>query len=51
VAYEFEAMMVEQVKDVFASPREEVVEAQHLVPFADQPLAQVRAEKARTARH
>ncbi len=51
VAQELEARMTEESFDVSAPAREQVVQADHRVPGADQPLAQVRAEKARTTGH
>jgi len=51
VAEQLEAMVVEQVIDVAALPGEEVVEAQDLVPHAEQTLAQVRADEASAAGH
>ena len=51
VAHQLEAMVVEQRLDVGARAREEVVEAHDLVPIGEQPLAQMRAEKAGATRH
>ena len=39
----------EQLLDVVAAAREEIVEAQHVVAARDQPVAEVAADKARTA--
>ena len=47
VAHQLEAVVVEQVLDVGARAGEEVVEADDLVAFVQQPLAQVRAEETR----
>src|SRR5205085_5969548 len=49
VAQQLEARIVQQVEDVFATAGEKVVEAQHFVVFAEQPLAKMRADKTRAA--
>ena len=47
VTQQLEALVVEQVKDVFAPAGEEIVEAEHLVAFVDEPLAKMRPNKPR----
>jgi hypothetical protein len=49
VAHELETRVLEQVLDVRLASREEVVDAQYLVPGGKQALAQVRAEKSGSA--
>lgn len=49
MAQHFEARMPQQVGDVALGAGVEVVDAQHIVPVAQQAVAQVRAEKARAA--
>ena len=46
VADQFEVRLAQQVGDVRLLAGEEVVQADHVVAFVDQPLAEVRAEKA-----
>ena len=45
MAQQLETAVIEQVRDVLASPGKEVVEADHFVAFAQQSLAQMRADK------
>src|SRR6185369_17094888 len=45
VTQQLEALIVEQVKNVFAPAGEEVVEAEHLVAFADESLTKMRSDK------
>src|ERR1044071_1154 len=45
VAQQLEARVAEKMKDVFASPREEIVQADDLVPVQQQALAKMRADK------
>ena len=49
VANQLEVRPAEQMGDVRLLAGEEVVEADHVVPLLDQPLAEVRAEKAGAA--
>ncbi len=51
VAKKLEARVVRKVGDVSPATREEVVQAQHLVPFAKQTLAKVTAEKTGSTRY
>src|SRR5690606_6949674 len=51
VANELEARVIEQMRDVEAGARVEVVEAKDDVPLAEQPVAGMGAEKARAAGH
>ena len=51
VADELEAGMALEMLDVGALAAEEVVQADDVVPVAQQPLAQMRSEKSRAARH
>ena len=48
VADQLEPRIVEQVNDVLAPAGEEVIEAEHLLALANQPLAKVRANESRT---
>jgi hypothetical protein len=50
VAHQLEPVVVEQVLDVRAGSGEEIVEADHLVPFLEQPLAEVRSQEPRSSR-
>ena len=45
VAHQLEARMAEHVLDVALRAGKEIVEAQHIVPALDQPVAQVTAQK------
>jgi hypothetical protein len=47
---ESEAGMGLQVGDVLRPPREQTVQANHFVPFSDEAVTKVRAQKACTAR-
>ena len=49
VAHQLEVRPVHQVGDVGAAPGEVVVDAEHLVPLPDQPVAEMAAEKSRAA--
>ena len=49
MADQLEAVVVEQVQDVVARAGEEVVDAEHVVPVREQPLAEERAEEAGAA--
>ena len=51
VAHELEARMAEQVLDIALGAGEQVVDAEHLMALAEQPVAQVRAEEAGAAGH
>ena len=51
VADELEARMALEMLDIGALAAEEVVQADDVVPVAQQPLAQMRSEKSRAARH
>ena len=51
VAKKLEARVARKVGDVSPATREEVVKAQHLVPFAKQTLAKVTAEKTGSTRY
>ena len=44
---QLEARIVEQVKDVLAPAGEEIIEAEHFVAFAEEPLAKMRADEPR----
>jgi hypothetical protein len=46
---EFEARVVEQLKDVFATASKEIVEADNIMPFAKQSFTKMRANKAGAA--
>jgi hypothetical protein len=48
VAYQLEAWVIQQRKDVLAPAGEKIVEAKHFVAFADEPLAKMRANEPRT---
>ena len=48
VADEIEARMAEQVRDVRLAAGEQIVDAEHVVPLPDQPVAQMRTQKSRT---
>ena len=50
VAQELEFRIAVQVGDVALLAGEQVVDAQHFLSAPEQPVAQVRAEKARAAR-
>jgi hypothetical protein len=49
VAHQLEAGVVEQVRDVVLGAGEEVVDTEHVVPFGQQAVAQVAAQKAGAA--
>ncbi len=49
VADELEIRPAQQMRDVDLLAGEEVVEADHVVPFIDQPLAQMRTQKSGAA--
>ncbi len=51
VPQDLEHRVVHQVHDVRLAPREIVVGADHVVTVVEEPLAEVRAQKARTAGH
>ena len=46
VAQQLEALVVEEVLDVAASPSEEIVDAGHLAAAFEQPVGEVRPEEA-----
>ena len=50
MAHEFEVRIAQKVRDVVLGAGEEVVDAKHIVALGQQPFAQVRAQKPRTAR-
>ncbi len=50
VAQHLEELVVEQVHDIVARAGEVIVDAQHVMPIGQQPLAQMRAEKPSAAR-
>jgi hypothetical protein len=43
VPHELEARMIQQVHDVLTAAREEIVETQNLMAFANQPVAKMRS--------
>ncbi len=47
VAKELECVMTEELFDVALRTRVEVVNTQHIVPFRDERVAEVRADKTR----
>ncbi len=49
VPHQFEARMPHQMLDVALGACVEIIDAQHIVSSGDQPVAQVRAEKAGAA--
>ena len=49
MAHQLEARVPEQMRDVVLVAGEEVVDAEHVVAFVDQPVAEMRAEKAGAA--
>ena len=51
MAYQFEIAAPEQVHDVPFAARKVVVEAYDVVSFSDQSFAEVRTDKAGTARY
>ena len=51
MADELERRVAEQMGDVAPGAGVEVVDAQHLMALADQPLAQMRAQETRAAGH
>ena len=51
MAHQLEAGRAEQVGDVRPPAGEVVVDAEHLVALRDQPVAEMAAEKARSAGH
>ena len=51
VTQELEPLEVEQLVQIAAAARKEVVDAQHFVPLVEQASAKMRAEKAGTAGH
>jgi hypothetical protein len=48
VPHQFEVGVIEQVRNVLLAAGKEVVDAQHVMAIAQQPVAQVRAKKACT---
>jgi hypothetical protein len=48
MAHQLEARIREQIVHVAARARIEIVDAQHLVPVPQQPLAQMRADEPGT---
>ena len=51
MAHQLEGRIVEQMGDVAAGAGEKIVDAEHVMTFAQQALAQEAAEKSGTARH
>ena len=51
VAHEFEAAVVDQILDILARSREEIVDAENFVSFREEPLAKMRAQKPGSACH
>ena len=49
MSYEFEARIVEQVRNIVARTREEIVQTDDIARPFQQAVAQVRAEKPRAA--
>jgi hypothetical protein len=45
---QFKTVIVEQMEEVFTPACEKVIEADDLVPLANQTFAQMRAQKTRT---
>jgi hypothetical protein len=48
VADQLESMVVEQVIDVYLAAGKEIIKADNIVAVSQQPLAKMRADKART---
>jgi len=48
--YQLEIWIVQQMSDVRLSACEKIIEAQHVVPVGEQPLAQMAANKSSTPR-
>jgi hypothetical protein len=49
VTNQLKTWMAEQVFDVALSTREEIVQAQHLIAFIEEPFAEMRTEKSGAA--
>jgi len=49
VTHEFEAWIIKQRKNVFATTGEKVIEADHIVTFTEQSFTQMRTNKPGTA--
>ena len=50
VPRKLEPRVADQVRDVFLSPREKIVEANHLVPVVDKTVAKIRPQKTGATR-
>jgi hypothetical protein len=49
MAFQLEARMADPAFDILSPPREEIVDADDIVPTRHQAVAQMRAEKAGTS--
>src|SRR5688572_9813874 len=50
VAQQLEELIVEQMKDVLAPAREKIIEAEHFISLADDPLTKMRPNEPRATR-